>query len=116
MVLGIVADAGADTVAEEEPAPTMVGESGTPPTDADSANPARKIREGTKQATLIAMLKRPEGATIAEIMETSAWQAHSIRGFIAGALKKKLGLDVTSEKVDARGRVYRIAQDADAAA
>ena len=54
------------------------------------------------------MLGRPEGATIAEIAETLEWQAHTVRGAIAGALKKKLGLDVTSEKIDGRGRVYRL--------
>jgi hypothetical protein len=108
MALGIVADTGADTAQEEEPATDMADQPETTPTEADSVNPARKIREGTKQATLIAMLERPEGATIAEIMETTAWQPHSVRGFIAGALKKKLGLNVTSEKVDGRGRIYRL--------
>jgi hypothetical protein len=57
------------------------------------------------------MLKRPEGATIAEVVEALQWQAHTVRGAIAGALKKKLGLKIESEKVDAeRGRVYRIAE------
>lgn len=70
--------------------------------------PARKTRDGSKQAQLIAMLRRPEGGTIAEIGETLEWQAHTVRGAIAGALKKKLGLDVTSEKIDGRGRVYRL--------
>ena len=116
MVLGIAADTGADTAPEEEPAADMADEAESPPTDAHVAKPARKPREGTKQEALIAMLKRPEGASIAEIMEATTWQAHSIRGFIAGALKKKLGLDVTSEKIETRGRVYRIAQNAEAAA
>ena len=106
--LGIVADTGADTVPEEEPAADMADEAESPPTDAHGAKPARKPREGTKQEALIAMLKRPEGASIAEIMEATAWQAHSIRGFIAGALKKKLGLNVTSEKIEGRGRVYKL--------
>jgi len=69
--------------------------------------PAR-TRNGTKQALLIDLLKRPTGATIAEIVEATDWQPHTIRGAIAGALKKKLGLAVTSEKVEARGRVYRL--------
>ena len=68
----------------------------------------RKTREGTKQARLIAMLKRNRGATIAEIVEAFGWQPHTARGAIAGALKKKLGLTVTSEKVEERGRVYHI--------
>ncbi|WP_101341880.1 DUF3489 domain-containing protein [Cereibacter azotoformans] len=65
-------------------------------------------RKGTKQATLIAMLRAPDGATIEEIMAATGWQSHTVRGAMAGALKKKLGLDVTSEKVEDRGRVYRL--------
>jgi hypothetical protein len=67
-----------------------------------------KVRAGTKQAHLIEMLQRPEGATIDEIVAAFGWQPHTVRGAIAGALKKKLGLTVTSEKVEGRGRVYRI--------
>jgi hypothetical protein len=66
------------------------------------------IREGTKQATLIAMLRAPEGATIEEIMAATGWLAHTARGALSGALKKKLGLSVTSDRDDARGRVYRL--------
>ena len=54
------------------------------------------------------MLKSADGATIDEIVKKFGWQAHTVRGAIAGALKKKLGLDVTSEKVEGRGRVYRL--------
>jgi len=57
---------------------------------------------------LIAMLKRPEGATVPEIIAATNWLAHTIRGAMAGALKKKLGLQITSEKVEGRGRVYRV--------
>ena len=66
-------------------------------------------RAGSKQAKLIEMLKRAQGATIDEIATAFDWQKHTVRGAIAGALKKKLGLDVKSEKVEGRGRVYRIA-------
>lgn len=66
-------------------------------------------RADSKQAKLIEMLKRAQGATIDEIATTFDWQKHTVRGAIAGALKKKLGLDVKSEKVEGRGRVYRIA-------
>ncbi len=69
----------------------------------------RKMREGTKQALVIEMLRRPEGATIAEIVEATSWASHTTRGFVAGALKKKLGLAIDSEKEEARGRVYRLA-------
>lgn len=65
------------------------------------------IRAGTKQAQIIALLQRPEGATIAEIVEATGWLAHSARGLISGGLRKKLGLSVTAEKVVDRGTVYR---------
>jgi Protein of unknown function (DUF3489) len=67
-------------------------------------------RAESKQSHLIAMLKRPDGATIVEIAKALDWQPHTVRGAIAGALKKKLGLNVESEKVDNRGRAYRIAE------
>ena len=66
-----------------------------------------RTRENSKQALVIAMLKRPEGATIPQIMEATGWQAHTVRGTFAGAFKKKLGLDISSAKGDG-DRVYRI--------
>ncbi len=66
------------------------------------------IRQGTKQALLIDLLRRKRGATIDDIVEATGWQPHSVRGAISGALKKKLGLTVESEVVEDRGRVYRI--------
>jgi hypothetical protein len=79
--------------------------------------PASKVRQlsvieerkGTKQAMLIELLKAPEGITIQQVVDVTGWKPHTVRGTIAGTLKKKLGLDVVSEKVDGRGRVYRIA-------
>ena len=68
-----------------------------------------KTREGTKQALLVGMLGRAEGATIAQIVAATGWQPHTVRGAFAGALKKRLGLTVVSDKVEGRGRVYRIA-------
>jgi hypothetical protein len=76
------------------------------PTGADSA-PGRRHREGTKEARLIEMLRRKEGATIPQIVDALGWQPHTVRGAFAGALKKKLGLTVTSEKVGGT-RVYRL--------
>jgi hypothetical protein len=71
----------------------------------------RKLRRaGTKQAELIAMLLRREGVTIEETIKALGWQPHTVRGAIAGALKKRLGLTITSEKVAGRGRVYRIGE------
>ncbi len=74
------------------------------------AKAASTPRAESKQAKLIAMLNQPDGATIVEIAKALDWQQHTVRGAIAGALKKKLGLNVESEKVDNRGRVYRIAE------
>jgi len=65
-------------------------------------------RAGTKQAMLIALLQRPEGASIAEIVAATGWMGHSARGAISGVLKKKLALPVTSGKVDGRGTVYKL--------
>ena len=68
-----------------------------------------RTRENSKQAAVVQMLQRPDGTTIRQIMETTGWQAHTVRGTFAGALKKKLGLNIVSVK-DATGeRVYRIA-------
>ncbi len=65
-------------------------------------------RKTTKQAQLINLLKRPEGATIAEIAKATGWKAHSVRGAMSGSLKKRLGLTITSEKIDYRGRAYHV--------
>ncbi len=65
-------------------------------------------RSGTKKEALIAMLRAPDGATIEEIATALSWRSHTVRGAIAGTLKKKLDLEVTSEKVADRGRVYRL--------
>jgi DNA-binding MarR family transcriptional regulator len=69
---------------------------------------AAVFRLGTKLALLLNLLQRKGGATIAEVMKATGWQAHSVRGAISGVLKKKLGLAVASDKVEGRGRVYRI--------
>ena len=66
------------------------------------------VRAGTKQAMLIALLQAPEGATMEAILAATGWQAHSARGFMSGALGKKLGLIVTSAKEGDGARVYRI--------
>ncbi len=61
----------------------------------------------TKHARIIAMLRTPAGATITAIMTATDWQQHSVRGFLAGVVRKKHGLNLVSEQTD-KGRVYRI--------
>jgi hypothetical protein len=70
------------------------------------AGPA--VRPGTKQAQVIDLLRRPQGASIAELIKATGWQRHSVRGIIAGALKKKLGITVTAERTEDGERRYRI--------
>jgi hypothetical protein len=86
------------------------GQPDSPATTASAPEPARR-RSGTKQEAVIAMLRAEGGATIEEIMAVTNWAGHTTRGFLSGALKKKLGLKITSEKVEGRGRAYMIAGD-----
>jgi len=67
-----------------------------------------RTRANSKQAQVIEMLRRPEGATINQICAATGWQAHTVRGTFAGALKKKLGLTLTSEKPEGGERIYRV--------
>jgi len=91
----VITDAGLEAIGVEAVAP-----------EPEQAKP--KPRTGTKQAMLIKMLEAPDGATIAEITKATNWQPHTVRGAISGALKKRLGLKVTSDKVEGRGRVYKL--------
>jgi hypothetical protein len=67
-----------------------------------------RTRENSKQAAVIQMLQRPEGATINQICAATGWQAHTVRGTFAGAFKKKLGLTITSDKPEGGERIYRV--------
>jgi hypothetical protein len=72
-----------------------------------SASSKSETRPDTKHARIIAKLRAPAGTTIAAIMTATDWQQHSVRGFLAGVVRKKLGLNLVSEVTD-EGRVYRI--------
>jgi lipoprotein-anchoring transpeptidase ErfK/SrfK len=69
--------------------------------------PATPVPGQTKKAAVIVLLRRPEGATVAEVVAATDWQPHTVRGLFSGTLKKKLGLTLSSAQ-EQRGRVYRI--------
>jgi hypothetical protein len=69
--------------------------------------PPPEEKRASKQDAVIAMLRRPEGATVDEVASATGWQRHTVRGVFSGTLKKKLGLTLASAKEE-RGRVYRI--------
>jgi Protein of unknown function (DUF3489) len=73
--------------------------------------PPSDARRPSKQDAVIAMLRRPEGATVEEVARATGWQRHTVRGVFSGTLKKKLGLTLASAEEE-RGRVYRIAEPA----
>ena len=75
-------------------------------------NALAAVRNGTKQAMLVDLLDSAKGASVSEMAAEAGWQPHSVRGFLSGTVKKKLGLKVISAQVEDRGRVYRIPRKA----
>jgi hypothetical protein len=92
-----------------KPASTETSEE---PTEKKAVRPARKpkstARNSSKQFRLLEMLHRPEGATLEQLMTATSWQQHSVRGFLSGTVKKKLGLKLLSEKTKNSIRIYRV--------
>jgi len=93
--------------------PIAAGVATAKPTQPLVADPHNRTEAGSKQARIITMLRSRTGATIAAMMKESGWQQHSVRGFLAGVVRKKLKLKLASEKIDGT-RNYRI-DDADSA-
>jgi hypothetical protein len=85
------------------------GKKANPPKKAaKGAKKAGAAREGSKAAKILDLLKRPDGVTLKGLMKATDWQAHSVRGFLSGTIRKKLGLNVVSSKADDGERNYSI--------
>ena len=97
-------------VAARQTAPKTTNRKAKTQLQIDVLKSVGKLRADSKQASVIAMLRAPAGATIAAMAGATGWQPHSVRGFLAGVVRKKLGLNLISEAGDA-GRVYRIKND-----
>ena len=89
-------------VATNPPLPRQKKTSANKPTATDKKN--------SKQSRVVEMLRLPTGMTIDAVMKATGWQQHSVRGFFAGVVQKKLGLKLNSEKIDGN-RIYRIATE-----
>jgi len=90
---------------KSKPNPKQAKSSATPANQSKAETSARN----TKQDRVLSLLNQRNGATIPEIMRATDWQQHSVRGFLAGTVKKKLGLALTSSKSDGELRRYRLA-------
>lgn len=97
------------TLAQHEGSAAQAEAASTPALEPTTDPVKVRTRENSKQAKVIAMLKRPEGATVTQICDATGWQAHTVRGTFAGAFKKKLGLTIESDKAQGSERIYRIA-------
>ena len=90
------------------PAKGKTAKKASPAKKAPKAAKEKGARDGSKAAQVLDLLKRPKGATLAELMKATEWQAHSVRGFLSGTVSKKLGLTVVSTKVEDGERTYSV--------
>jgi hypothetical protein len=106
-----------ETTTKAQPAATKKAKASKKPAKAKKAATAKKVakatkprgtRSGSNAEKVLELMKRKEGATLAEIAKVTGWQNHSIRGFVSGHVTKKLGLKVESTKSEAGERTYRI--------
>ena len=102
-------DAGYAAIGKRRPVPKGVQKLDTPDALTRSEPIPRTIHSGTKLATIIDAMRNPDGATIAQMMADTGWQAHSVRGAISGMVRKRLGYEVITEKGADGQRAYRIA-------
>src|SRR5947199_1762063 len=97
-----------EAVRKRSVAPYAAGAAVRAPQQGTADHRGKKAKPGSKQSRIIAMLQSPAGATIATMMQATGWQQHSVRGFLAGVVRKRLKLKLGSKKVDGT-RVYRVA-------
>ena len=103
----------APTPTAPEPQEPAASEAEAPTTaEPQPSEPLANGKPGTALAKVTNLLKRQEGATVAEIQAVTGWLPHTTRAFIAVSVKRKAGLDVVTEKVEGRGHVYRVAAEA----
>lgn len=88
--------------------PALKTRAATKPVKAKTATAPPPAPHTTKQDQILALLHRPQGASLQDLIAASRWQAHSVRGFLAGTVKKRLGLALVSSKADGEARSYRI--------
>ena len=105
----LLTDAGYAAVGKQRPAPKGVQKMDSPDALTKREATSRTIRPGTKLAAIIDAMCHPGGATIDQMMNSTGWQAHSVRGAISGMIRKRLGYEVVSEKAADGQRAYRIA-------
>lgn len=106
---GLAAVGGVGTAAamDDDASEAQEEKSAAAPDASASGEPRSMPRAGSKLAALVELLARGEGATVEEMVAATAWQAHTVRGVMSGALVKKFGMRIVSEKVKGRGRAYR---------